>query len=1050
MKKYGIIIFVVWTILGNFVHAETRYVFTGDNFEYVQGSYTTAMKVEATITTSIPIPASTSFYDIIPIVTSFTVSDGVQSITSTSGAVFDSQQGTSFATNPDGSIKSWYFSATQPVAVNVGDEVDVIQASSSFGDLAGIGMRCSAADAGGCTNFSGYIPPNFAQTSNAVTGNWEIIDAPPPPSPIASVRAIEVNQAVQDWNNSIPFYSGKDTMIRVFLEDTGSANTVPNLGGKLHLYTSSGIAGTPITELPGSPINYVDTPPALITNDDDNISSPPYSSIRSDPDASLNFFLPAKFLNEIDLIHTIVFRFVPDSPGTLECGGVTNKSLSGEGCSVSVISASVLSAENNPTNIGLLAISYPDTNDPSGQTRITPTGENITEQILRLRTIMPTNKLGIKVIGTINYEAPLKTNISNQRLTEYLEVLQASCPDCYPNDFAIFGFAIGKSEGGTGRADDKVQTTYLNGAERVTSESYARNRGSHEMGHIYEKAHAGDPEIAPILTERYGEVYTGCKSSEIIPIDQLLHPHWGDFSGKRRAALGPMDSGPEAEVWGFDPRLYFLGLAESANNLIVVNPYETYELMGYCGKEQVGQSRWPSKFTYERLRIGINNAITSDGSTSAVAFDGAVAITGSIDLETGAVDISPAVYIGSTLNLQPPGEIVFKLRDAAGNELDTFSVATSQEYGDLDEAGGVQAAKLFIGTFALPDQPLGSVEISDAGGLLATVHASPNSPDLTLLSPLSGVVIDEETVAIDWEVSDADGDNVFTSVFYSHDSVIWKPLALNTSANSIVIPRFDLIGSDEAYLRFSVSDGLNLTVVDYGPYQVVASAAKVVIANPGEKDILNGNKQVMFEAFAYSQNGNFLDNDNLFWESNIDGDLGRGGRVMVPAGRLTTGCHKLTAMRQSADGSVISSDDVYFGVGTNQPCERPAPNPLPPSGLSATTTTSSSINLSWTDNSLDELGYKIERSTSQSSGFSQIGEVNANITTYTATDLSPSTTYYFRVKAYSLNGDSAYSNVSSGITSETASSDSGGSSSISLLSLVLFTLLGFARRKIYF
>ena len=941
MKKYWIVFFVVWSMLGSSVHADTRYEFTGDNFEFAQGRYTTAMRVEATITTSVPIPANVSRYDITPIVTSFSVSDGVQTITSASGAVFDPRQGTSFTTFADGRIRAWYFSATKPVAVNVGDEVNLIQASSSFGDLAGIGMRCSAIDADGCINFSGYIPPDYGQTSNFVTGNWEIVDVPSEPESIASVRAIEVNQAVQDWENSIHFFPGKDTMIRVFLEDTGSANTVPNLGGKLHIYTSSGIPGTPITELPGSPIDYVGVPPALLTNDDGNTSSPPYSAIRRFPDSSLNFFLPAEFVDEADVIQDVVFSFVPDSPGELECGGVTEKSLSAEACSVSVYAVANDAVANRSTNIGLLAISYPDTNDPSGQARVTPTGEDLVEQILRLRTTMPTNELGINLIGTIEYDSALGTGTSNKRLLEYRETLRASCPECYPNDFAIFGFALGFSSCskpcGTGRADKKVQTTYSGGTERENSKGYARNRGSHEMGHIYGKAHAGDPEIARVFNEEYeAYVFTGCKSGEIIPLGQPLHPYWGDFSGIRAAALGPTDSGPDAEIWGFDTRLYFAGLSGFDNNLIVVNPYSTNELMGYCGSG--GQARWPSKFTYERLRFGISDAITSDGSTSAVAFDGAVAVTGSVDLETGVVEISPAVYIGSALNLQAPGDIAFSLRDVAGNEFDTFTVAASLEQGDLEEGEGAQAARLFIGTFALPDQPLGSLEISDTSGVLATVYGSPNSPAMTLLSPLPEDVIDAESVTIDWEVSDADGDDVFTSVFYSHDGVMWKPLALNTSSNSLEVSRFELMGSDEAYLRFSVSDGLNLTVDDYGPYQVAASAAKIVIANPTDEEIIDGGTQVIFEAFAYSQDGSLLENEDLSWESDVDGYLGDGGRVMVAAGRLMAGCHKLTATRPSADGSVTSIKDVYFGVDTSLPCARPTPNSLPEAVIEITST----------------------------------------------------------------------------------------------------------------
>jgi fibronectin type 3 domain-containing protein len=86
-----------------------------------------------------------------------------------------------------------------------------------------------------------------------------------------------------------------------------------------------------------------------------------------------------------------------------------------------------------------------------------------------------------------------------------------------------------------------------------------------------------------------------------------------------------------------------------------------------------------------------------------------------------------------------------------------------------------------------------------------------------------------------------------------------------------------------------------------------------------------------------------------------------------------------------------------------------------PSNLTATTTSSSRITLAWTDNICSELGFKIERS-SDGVNFTQIATAAANVTTYLDTGLTVSTTYYYRVRAYSANGDSNYSNVATGVT----------------------------------
>jgi subtilisin family serine protease len=98
--------------------------------------------------------------------------------------------------------------------------------------------------------------------------------------------------------------------------------------------------------------------------------------------------------------------------------------------------------------------------------------------------------------------------------------------------------------------------------------------------------------------------------------------------------------------------------------------------------------------------------------------------------------------------------------------------------------------------------------------------------------------------------------------------------------------------------------------------------------------------------------------------------------------------------------------------------------PVAPSNLVATAVSSSKVNLTWTDNSNDEGGFKLERSTDGIS-FSQIASLTPNATSYSNTNLAPSTTFYFRVRAYQGANYSSFSNVGVATTQATPAAPSG-------------------------
>ncbi len=114
---------------------------------------------------------------------------------------------------------------------------------------------------------------------------------------------------------------------------------------------------------------------------------------------------------------------------------------------------------------------------------------------------------------------------------------------------------------------------------------------------------------------------------------------------------------------------------------------------------------------------------------------------------------------------------------------------------------------------------------------------------------------------------------------------------------------------------------------------------------------------------------------------------------------------------------------VYVGTADHLvvygPPIPPTAPPAAPTALSASATGPSTIALSWIDNSNNENGFRIERS-SDGINFTEVATVSANLTAYGDSGLSSQAKYYYRVRAanlYNTLSFSAYTNVVNATTS---------------------------------
>ena len=110
------------------------------------------------------------------------------------------------------------------------------------------------------------------------------------------------------------------------------------------------------------------------------------------------------------------------------------------------------------------------------------------------------------------------------------------------------------------------------------------------------------------------------------------------------------------------------------------------------------------------------------------------------------------------------------------------------------------------------------------------------------------------------------------------------------------------------------------------------------------------------------------------------------------------GSHALAVRARDSKGVTSTSAPVKIIVG-------PTP-PLAPSALQVVAVSSSAIDLGWADNSLDESGFHIFRST-DNLNFTLVTTTEPNVTSYSNNGLTPATTYYYRVTAFNSGGSSA-------------------------------------------
>src|SRR3989475_12715210 len=214
----------------------------------------------------------------------------------------------------------------------------------------------------------------------------------------------------------------------------------------------------------------------------------------------------------------------------------------------------------------------------------------------------------------------------------------------------------------------------------------------------------------------------------------------------------------------------------------------------------------------------------------------------------------------------------------------------------------------------------------------------------------------------------------------------------NTVSVSFTVPA---VFADVRTLEYSGLDPASPVEVAASATGSAATSSTPAVANTSASDLLVAANTVT----------TWTTDPGAGWTSRVitspDGDIAEDRIVSV------AGSYSATALLATPGPWVMQM--VAFKAASS------APPPTAPTNLAATAASSTQVDLSWTNTSTTQTGVKIERSTDNVT-FTQTALAPPTAVRYSDTALSASTTYFYRVRATSASGDSAYSNTASATT----------------------------------
>ena len=704
-----------------------------------------------------------------------------------------------------------------------------------------------------------------------------------------SLEALEVNQAVQDLGNHVALYAGKSTAVRAYFTRKPNAKQGPYYP-LLRGYGKDG-------ELKGSPLSMVSsrgvTVPLEITENE-----------RRDQNWTAQFVLPNSWTDE---------------PGELrlEIDGVVSS------CTNQCVTKVTLQ-ESRGARFQVLGTSWTGSDGVPHET----THKTLAELEQRIAAFVPdgnleffrganlNNFVASNVVLTNNDFKKLLAAVATQSFLRSaylaswcLEPGGIDAPDCgraynFVSMAALVGSipldqpnAIRPVVAGLAPSKHSAGAAFMD-AKRKSTRTKLERTPEHEVSHLLGRPHApGLTTGAAFTPSSYIEKNSRRFTKNGNPIDITYQ----------------YDRGKPAAEWALPYDSYKEGFLDSEFELMTYLPERWISRPSYEKIRTQIESRWPSSFDPQAYLLNAKTLLVrftlEDGSTPTVSWQPSLQLAGAAvlpRLETGIYTI----------------EIKLGALTIATTRFDVPHVF-QQQLTDL-EALGENPGSMAVVPVPL-DRPFTTIIVKQDDVEIARLDSSASPPIIDAVSVTTGA----SSALIDWDAVDPDGDALFTTILFRRDGGPWVPIAIDLEASEYTASYADLGSAAAGEFRVIVSDGTQSTSLESDAVAIPDAPPVVTVTGPDSGITVEYGTALSLRSIAYDTEDGTLDGVSIRWASSIDGDLGVGRNVLVPATQLTPGLHRIEVIAQDTSGNV-ATDMLDVQVRSfNEVLSHRAPNARP-------------------------------------------------------------------------------------------------------------------------